>query len=74
MINYQTELFYQNLVNLINNCNLPIGTAKFVLKDCLNLLENGYQQAVLEEQNNQNKQEEVVIAENNFEKLDKENK
>lgn len=44
-MNNNIKKFYEALVQLINNCGLPIGTAYFVLKDLLNELQRGYEQA-----------------------------
>ena len=50
MNNYNIEKFRQNLINVLNNSNLLIGSAYYVLKDILNQLEKEYYQAVKTEQ------------------------
>ena len=44
-MNFAIKQFYEALIQLINNCGLPIGTAYFILKDLTNELEQGYEQA-----------------------------
>lgn len=44
-MNFAIKQFYETLIQLINNCGLPIGTAYFILKDLTNELEQGYKQA-----------------------------
>ena len=48
-MNYQMEVFHQQLIDLLNNSGLPIGSAYYIMKDCLHELEVGYQQAILSE-------------------------
>lgn len=44
-MNFAIKQFYEALIQLINNCGLPIGTAYFILKDLTKELEQGYEQA-----------------------------
>lgn len=44
-MNFAIKQFYEALIQLINNCGLPVGTAYFILKDLTNELEHGYEQA-----------------------------
>lgn len=48
-MNYQMEVFHEQLIQLINKSGLPIGTAYFIVKDCLNELEMGYRKAIFNE-------------------------
>ena len=48
-MNYQMEVFHQQMIDLINHSGLPIGTAYFIVKDCLNELEMGYRKAIFTE-------------------------
>lgn len=48
-MNYQMEVFHQQMIDLINHSGLPIGTAYFIVKDCLNELEMGYRKAIFNE-------------------------
>lgn len=41
-INFALEQFKQNLLNIINNCNLPIGVAYLIVKDIYISLEREY--------------------------------
>lgn len=50
-MNYQMEVFHEQLIQLINKSGLPIGTAYFIVKDCLNELEMGYRKAIFNEKN-----------------------
>ena len=50
-MNYQMEVFHQTMIDTINKSGLPIGTAYFIVKDCLNELEVGYRKAIFEERN-----------------------
>ena len=57
MNNLTIEAFHHNLLNLINNCGLPVGTAYYVLKDVYKDIENLYNRALAEEQANPPKNE-----------------
>ena len=48
-MNNNIKQFYEALVQLINSCNLPIGTAYFILKDLTRELQQGYEQAAFAE-------------------------
>lgn len=48
-MNNNIKQFYEALVQLINSCNLPIGTAYFILKDLTHELQQGYEQAAFAE-------------------------
>lgn len=50
-MNSNIKQFYDALVQLINNCGLPVGTAYFILKDLTNELQRGYEQAAADESN-----------------------
>lgn len=50
-INYALEQFRQNLFNIINNCNLPIGAAYFIVKDVYITLEKEYFKILEKEKN-----------------------
>ena len=50
-MNYQMEVFHEQLIQLINKSGLPIGTAYYIVKDCLNELEMGYRKAIFNEKN-----------------------
>lgn len=73
MNNLAIQNFYKNIVNLVNNCNLPVGTAYFILKDVLHDLEQAYL-AVLKEELNEPDQQIIqdidLYAENKSEKGD----
>lgn len=64
-MNYNIKTFHDNLIELINNCGLPIGTAYFVVKDCLSQLEIGYKIAANKEASNGIKEESEEIPLNN---------
>lgn len=69
-MNYQIEEFYNNLINLVNHCGLPIGVARFVLKDCLNQLEIGYREAIKTEASSQEQDEEIIINKDTLPKIE----
>lgn len=46
----QTEKFRDDLIALINNCNLDISTAYYVLKDVFNITEKEYIKSLNKEQ------------------------
>jgi hypothetical protein len=46
----QTEKFRNDLIALVNNCELGISTAYYVLKDVLNMTEKEYNRTLLKEQ------------------------
>ena len=50
MNNYNIEKFRQDLIEVLNNSNILIGSAYYVLKDILNQLEKEYYQAIKTEQ------------------------
>lgn len=62
-MNYQIEFFYANLIELINGCGLPLGAARFVLRDCLNQIEIGYREAIQKEREEKEKVEKVSLCE-----------
>lgn len=49
MNNYDTFKFKEDLLRLINNSGLMIGTAYFIVKDVFKELEEGYKMCVQEE-------------------------
>ena len=58
-MNKQIDELEKNLLNIINNCGLPVGVVYFVVKDILNELQKMYSQAVI----NENKPENQSSAE-----------
>lgn len=48
-MNLEIENFRNSLINLLNTCNLPVGTAVYVMKDVYNLLIDQYKQILEEE-------------------------
>ena len=50
MLNLQIEQFKKNIYNVLNNSNLLIGTAYYVMKDVLYDLEKNYIQSLRSEQ------------------------
>lgn len=50
-MNYQMEVFHEQLIQLINNSGLTVGAAYFIVKDCLHELEVGYHKAIFNERN-----------------------
>lgn len=50
-MNYQMEIFHEQMIDLINKSGLPIGAAYFIVKDCLHELEMGYRKAIFNERN-----------------------
>jgi hypothetical protein len=48
-INYSIENLRQDIYNIINSCNLPIGTVYFVFKDIFGDVAQAYQTAVKQE-------------------------
>lgn len=52
-INYSIENLRQDIYNIINNCNLPIGTVYFVFKDIFGDVAQAYQTAVKQEMQEQ---------------------
>ena len=50
-MNYQMEVFHEQLVEIVNRSGLPIGTAYYIVKDVLNELEVGYRKAIFNEKN-----------------------
>lgn len=55
MNNLAIQEFYKNIINLVNNCNLPVGTAYFIVKDVLHDLEQAYLTVLKEELNEPDK-------------------
>ena len=49
MINSQTKQFEQDLINLINNENLPIANIYYVIKNIFQQLESLYNQQIQQE-------------------------
>ena len=56
MNNLAIQKFYKDIINLVNACGLPVGTAYFVVKDILHDLEQAYL-TVLKEEINESDQE-----------------
>ncbi len=50
-MNYQMEVFHEQLIQIVNKSGLPIGTAYYIVKDVLNELEVGYRKAIFNEKN-----------------------
>lgn len=48
-MNLEIENFRNSLINLLNTCNLPVGTAVYIMKDVYNLLIDQYKQILEEE-------------------------
>lgn len=48
-MNYEIEQFHKQLVQLINNCGIPVGAAVYVMKDCYNELLRAYNDVLQEE-------------------------
>lgn len=67
------EKFYQGLMNLANNSNLPISLVYFIAQDFYNQVKNLYIQELQKEQSGQNKQlVEMDITPEMFDKEEKE--
>jgi hypothetical protein len=64
-MNYQMEIFHEQLIQLINKSGLPIGTAYYIVKDALNELEVGYRKAIYNESNSSSETttEEIPLSE-----------
>ena len=56
MNNLAIQKFYKDIINLVNNCNLPVGTAYFIVKDVLHDLEQAYITVLKEEINEPDQQ------------------
>lgn len=66
MNNYDIFKFKENLLNLINNSGLMIGTAYFVVKDVFKELEEGYKICVEEEfKKSQTQNEDIELIQQN---------
>lgn len=52
-MNLEIENFRNSLINLLNTCNLPVGTAVYIMKDVYNLLIDQYKQILEEEKKTQ---------------------
>lgn len=52
-MNLEIENLRNSLINLLNTCNLPVGTAVYVMKDVYNLLIEQYKQILEEEKKSQ---------------------
>lgn len=48
-MNLNIEKFRDSLIQLVNNCNLPIGVAVYVFKDIHNLLMDQYDETLQKE-------------------------
>lgn len=48
-INYSIESFRKEIYDIINNCQLPIGTVYFIFKDIFGDISQAYQAAVNQE-------------------------
>lgn len=48
-INYNMLQFHDQLMDVINNCQLPVGTAYYVCKDVFSELERAFRQCVKNE-------------------------
>lgn len=56
-INLLSEQFRRNLLNLINDNQLPASLTYYILKDVFVLLERGYFDSINEMNNNENQEE-----------------
>lgn len=77
MLNLEIEQFKKNIYNILNNSNLLVGTAYYVMKDVLYDLERNYVQSLKNEQlykhdKKTNEVQEIIIDVNSdvAEKLD----
>ena len=59
MNNLSIKQFYEQLLQLVNSCGLPVGTAYFVLKDVLNEVEKVYNNCLYKESHEDNVKEET---------------
>ena len=67
MNNSSIKYFQQELIQLINNSNLPVGTVYFVLKDSLNEVEKLFNDCIIKESqstNSETKKISVPIPQN----------
>lgn len=48
-MNFEMEIFHEQLIEIINKSGLPIGAAYYIVKDVLNELEIGYRKAIMNE-------------------------
>ena len=72
MNNLSIKYFHQQLITLINNSGLPVGTAYFIVKDILNELEKTYLNCAYKESQEDNIKEESQTIEIPEPILDKE--
>ena len=63
MNNLSIKYFHQQLIALINNSGLPVGTAYFIVKDILNELEKTYLDCAYKESQEDNIKEETQTIE-----------
>lgn len=65
------EKFRTELYNLVNNCNLPIATAFYIVKDFYRDFNDTYSKIVQQEQLLPQEENEGVIIEYNTEEINK---
>ena len=63
-INYSIENFRQEIYDIINNCQLPIGTVYFIFKDIFGDVSQAYQTAIKQEAQAQILQNQQQLNEN----------
>lgn len=76
MNNLSIKYFHQQLIALINNSGLPVGTVYFIIKDILNELEKTYLNCAYRESQEDNTKEEtqtIKISEFELNQEEKEN-
>lgn len=57
-MNNKIEALHQNLISLLNDCELPIGVAFYIYKDVLSELDKLYANAIQQEQKEEKKETE----------------
>lgn len=73
-MNYQIEIFHQEIINILNKSGLPIGVAYYIMKDVLKELEDAYIQAINKEKNQTSEEVIEEIPVENFEEIKNEEK
>ena len=77
MNNLTIKYFHEQLLQLVNSCGLPVGTAYFILKDVLREVEKVYNECLYKEAHEENNSTEtqtinLVQPEQNKEEMENE--
>ena len=66
MFSIESKIFKEKLIEVINNCDLPVSLAYYIVKDVYNELNFLYTQAIQNKQNNNGRGEEILTIDQNL--------